>query len=324
MRVLAVAQGSLVLAAVVVTAWAALRAPTLKPSAPRAPGGVALDSGRPSAKREETAEPGATVALYASPSPSPPSDPSTAMARDGAALPPDLTQSDPELDLPGGGAAYCAPVSVSNSLMWLAARGYDRLAPEGATIKSRQVALVQALVTTKYMGTSPANGTGPAGVLRGLSQWVRHAGYRIARLQYQGWRGHPRRFDTGVTHPNLAWLAEALEARGAAWLHVGWYHRDRYQPGLRRRGGHWLTLVGVQQSDGEPTIAARDPAPYAGDTPTVEHVTLRKLEQGTLVDGLAALPAKGYYALTSGIQLKRPDDVPVIDGAVILVLEAPP
>lgn len=242
---------------------------------------------------------------------------------DAVLLPPDLTQSDPELALPRGGAAYCAPVSVSNSLMWLAAQGYGQLAPAGETPKSQQASLVRALASTKYMGTSPVDGTGPSGVLRGLSRWVEEAGYRAARLEYQGWRDHPVRFHTAVTRPSLGWLGEALNAGGVAWLHVGWYHTSRFQPGRRRRGGHWLTVVGVQERGeaGNTTLTVRDPAPYAGDTPTLEQVTLRELDRGMLVDGAVALPAKGYYELVSGLQLKRPDDVPIIDGAVILVLE---
>ncbi|MBN1606851.1 MAG: hypothetical protein JW940_09460 [Polyangiaceae bacterium] len=324
MRVAAVVQGSLVLAALVVTAWAALRAPAPTPSGPVAPEGAALGARRQTVvpRRGPESDPAVRPASTLS---GQPSEPLAPVGSRFDALPPDLSQNDPELALPGGGAAYCGPVSVSNWLTWLSSQGYERLVPEAGTPKRRQVALVRTLATLKYMGTSPFGGTGPVGLLRGLSRWIAHAGYRVARLEYQGWRQHPRKFATGVSHPKLSWLTDALEAGGAAWLHVGWYHKSRYQLGFRRRGGHWLTLVGVEQHSGEaPVITVRDPAPYAGEAPTLERVTLRELDKGTLVDVPAALPAKGYYQLVSGIHLKRPDDIPVIDGAVILVLEPAP
>jgi hypothetical protein len=321
MRVAAVVQGSLVVAALVVTAWATLRAPPPKQAGLQAPGDTALGAGQQSVA-PITRGPGMAGSTSA-PSRQP-SEPAASVGVPSDALPPDLSQNDPELALPGGGAAYCGPVSVSNWLMWLSSHGYEHLAPDAPTPKSRQIALVRTLATLKYMATSPVGGTGPVGLLRGLSRWVAHAGYRVTRLQYQGWRQHPRRFATGVAHPELGWLAEALEAKGAAWLHVGWYYRSRYQLGLRRRGGHWLTLVRVTRHGGEPpVISVRDPAPYAGEAPTLEQVTLRELERGTLVDVPAAFPAKGYYELVSGLRLKRPDDIPIIDGAVILVLEPP-
>jgi hypothetical protein len=325
MRVAAFVQGSLLLAALVVTAWAALRVPPPKQLGSRAPGDAASGAEQQTFAPEKEPESGPGTARPSSAPSKQPGEPSASVGSPSDALPPDLSQNDPELALPGGGAAYCGPVAVSNWLMWLSSQGYEHLAPEAGTPKERQIALVRTLATLKYMATSPAGGTGPVGLLGGLSRWIAHAGYRVARLEYQGWRQHPRRFATGVAHPKLGWLAEALEARGAAWLHVGWYHKSRYELGFRRRGGHWLTLVEVQQRSGEPpVISVRDPAPYAGEEPTLEQVTLRELEQGMLVDAPAALPAKGYYELVSGIHLKRADDIPIIDGAVVLVLEPVP
>lgn len=234
---------------------------------------------------------------------------------------PDLTQTDPGLDLPDGGNSYCGPVAVSNALMGLVARGYDRLAPPGRKQRNRQIDLVRALSSYRYMGTSPVGGTGPSGVLRGLSRWVGHAGYRIRRLQYQGWRHHPAAFRTGVRQPNPDFLASALKAEGVAFIHVGWYYKRQNHPGLLRRGGHWLTVERVQERGGEVWLGLRDPAPYAGMDPALEEVALQPLQEGWLFDPPVSFPARGYYRLGAGMHLKRPDDVAILDGAVVLVLE---
>ncbi len=245
-------------------------------------------------------------------------------------LPPDLLQTDPALGLPGGGMAYCGPVAVSNGLVWLSQRGFDALVPPGETPRQQQLALVRQISEVHFMATSQYGGTGPLGVLRGLSRWVKRAGYEIRRLEYQGWRGHQPQFSTGQKHPQIPWIAQALEEGGAAWLHVGWYHRKKYYPGLRRRGGHWLTVAAVEpwgdavgsseSSSDAAALRVRDSAPYAGEEPTLERVVLRRLEEGWLFDGDAGLPAEGYYALSSGLSLKRAEDIPVIDGAVVLTL----
>ena len=123
----------------------------------------------------------------------------------------------------------------------------------------------------------------------------------------------------GVLQPEVPWIAEALEAGGVAWLHVGWYHRSKL-PGMRRRGGHWLTVVEVEEQGASPVLTIRDPAPYAGVEETLERIKLRKIEKGWMIDHRAAFPAKGYYELTEGLELKRPEDIPIVDGAVILVV----
>ncbi len=261
-------------------------------------------------------------------------------------LPPDLLQTDPALGLPGGGLSYCGPVAVSNGLMWLQTQGFDALAPRGDDAFARQNALVRAIAGRRYMGTSPFDGTSPPGVLRGVSRWVKDAGYRIERLEYQGWRSNPADAATKAKHPQMDWIAGALRDGGVAWLHVGWYHAKRYYPGLHRRGGHWLTVVtaefaggslaaerGGRPPDGAPgrgpgaqepvrwILRVRDSAPYAGNEPTLERVTFSEIQKGWLFEGKMGLPAKGFFKVDSGLSLKRPDDIPVVDGAVVLVLE---
>lgn len=223
---------------------------------------------------------------------------------------PDLTQSDPRLALPGGGASYCAPVAASNGLVQLAPRCPGLVLPGG------QIELVRRLASARYFGTSSESGTGPTGVLVGLHRYLTHQGCAYRRLEYQGWRAHPARFGTGVRAPSLAWIAEAIAAGGTALLHVGWYAKSRYADAYGRRGGHWLT-VAAATADG---FVLHDPAPYAGPDFANEDVHAERLESGWLVDGKAALPAQGYYRLTGGMHTKRPDDVAILDGVVVLVM----
>ena len=318
MRAYTVSKSALAVALVGTMVWAGLQA-SADPPAPivQAPSSAARElsqtpppalEGMPSSDTPAQSEPAPIVT---------PGD-----TESSAEMPPDLTQTDPDLGLPGGGASYCGPVAISNWLVHWAAHGFDRLAPPGDTLKDRQVALVHKLSSAYYMATSPFSGTGPAGVLRGLDRWVRHAGYQIDRLEYQGWRHHPRAFSTGIKQPQISWLAEAVAQGGAAWLHIGWYHHHPRYLGLRRRGGHWLTLVRIEQAGPTAELRVRDSAPYAGDAPTLDRAVLRPLDDGWLFDHKTAFRGHGYYEVTGGLHLKHPDDIAVLDGAVVLVLNA--
>jgi hypothetical protein len=235
---------------------------------------------------------------------------------------PDLTQTDPELDLPGGGGSYCGPVAVSNSLMWLAEHGFEKLAPPGSSAHARQLQLVRDLGSRRYMATGANAGTGAAGLLAGLARYLKHAGYAYQRLQYQGWRAHAARFSGGSKIPQIGFVRDALEAGGVAWLNVGWYQPGVHGGVWRRHGGHWLTVVGLDvdasgnQAPG--ALAIHDPAPWAGDTPAVHFARLRTVGEGWLSTESGPFPAAGYQAL-DGILVKHDGDVAIVDGAVVLV-----
>lgn len=237
---------------------------------------------------------------------------------------PDITQTDPALALPGGGNSFCGPVAISNSLMYLAAHGYPALAPAGATVKERQVALVRLLGSPRYMGTGPRSGTGAMGVMHGLAKYVRHAGYEIARLEYEGWRQHPYEFTRHEPHPDLAWIGGAIAPRSAAWINVGWYKKSRYADAYRRNGGHWLAVVAAGTNDrGERdpgVLVLHDSAPYEDGGPLDVFARAARIDGGWMLDGSSAFPAKGYYVLGGGMYVKREGEVAIIDGAIVLEL----
>jgi hypothetical protein len=237
---------------------------------------------------------------------------------------PDLTQTDPELNVAGGGDAWCGPTAMSNALMWLAEQGRESLAPPGSDSRERQLALVRTLGSSRYMATTPTGGTGPKSLLTGLHAYLRDTGWSYQRLQYQGWRSHPVRFTTHEKAPKIDFIAKALHDGGVAIVHAGWYTPAKYGGNFHRRhGGHWLTVVGANvDENGKPsenTLVLHDPAPYSGSRPARHFVTVRKLEDGWLIAEDGPFPAKGHSVLEGGMRIKVPGDIAVLDGAVALV-----
>ncbi|MCA9598095.1 MAG: hypothetical protein KC776_32505 [Myxococcales bacterium] len=235
---------------------------------------------------------------------------------------PDLTQTDPELGLPGGGGSYCGPVAVSNSLMWLSEHGYQGLAPAGDDDHARQLELVRRLGSRRYMATGANSGTGAAAVLEGLARYMKDAGFGFHRLQYQGWRAHPAKYSGNDKIAQIGFIREALESGGVAWLNVGWYQPSPRGGVWRRHGGHWLTVVGMDvDAGGNPApgvLAIHDPAPWSGDTLVTHFARFRPIGDGWLSTEAGPFRADGYQAL-DGILVKHDGDVAIVDGAVVLV-----
>jgi hypothetical protein len=236
---------------------------------------------------------------------------------------PDLTQTDPELGLPGGGDSHCGPVAASNALAWLGQGALPKLLPDGASDKERQLRLVRALASKPYMSTSEYNGTGSRGVLKGIDLYLRAHGYRAARLEYQGWRAHQLRYSTGVRTPEVSFIAQGLTDGGVALVNVGWY-RPGQKPGVyRRKGGHWLTVVGAgvdaQGRDDPDALVLHDPAPWSGSEPRAHRVRAEPLGEGWLFGEDGPFPAEGFRVLRGDLEVKRPGEVAIIDGAVVLV-----
>lgn len=255
---------------------------------------------------------------------------------------PDLTQTDPALGVAGGGNSHCGPVAVSNGLVWLSQHGYPDLLPQPADdprtkisarndsperVHERQLELVREISAAPFMGTSRWSGTGPVGVLRGLHRFVKRHGYRYARLEYQGWRGHQKAFSTGVRKPQLPWIADALRQGGVAFIHVGWYKPVPRSKVLQRTGGHWLTVIGAGVDAhfraAPNTLVLHDPAPYAGDQPERVFATARELTEGWLLarGSRQAFSAKGYYSLEGGMHIKNEGDLAILDGVVVMVMD---
>jgi hypothetical protein len=235
---------------------------------------------------------------------------------------PDLTQTDPRGEFARGGKSYCAPVAVSNSLMWLYRRELDRSG-------TSQYDLVNLLASKPYMNTDPFDGTGPNGVMRGVRQFLEDRGLSETQyvLKFQGWRSHLPEYATGVREPRLPWIRETLESGGAVWLNLGWYRRDGDNDTYERVGGHWVTAVDAgrdRNGKSDPRIVAiHDPAPRAGQKPRRQFVTMVPLKSGGLIGKTRNLPhpAAGLFQLTGGMIIKTSADCAILDGAVALRIQ---
>jgi hypothetical protein len=238
---------------------------------------------------------------------------------------PDLMQTDPVAQLPGGGKNYCAPVSISNSLMWLAENGFDNLTPKLNNRKKSQLELARILGAKDYMNSE--DGTGMYGIFRGVSKYLKECDYEYSYLKCQTWRKHPKEFSSGVEVPNLDWIKEGLHGSSAVWLNCGWYKYHIKTKEYERIGGHWVTLVGYgvdENGKKNPNILiVHDPASRAGKEPAHEDVVVRRIKNGLLTGDKAGLPqnAKGYYKLGGGMHIKKSADVAILDGAVVLKLK---
>jgi len=239
---------------------------------------------------------------------------------------PDLMQTDPNGLLPDGGKKYCAPVSVSNSFMWLAENGFDNLAPKLKDRKKVQFEIVRILGTKEYMHSAD-DGTGMRGLFRGITKYLKDKSYEYRYFKYQGWRNHPRELSCNVAIPKLSWIKKGLRGSSGVWLNAGWYKYNLSTQEYNRIGGHWVTLVGYgidQQGKENPNILIiHDPASRAGKVFSHEYVLVERIKRGKLTGNKKGLPrpAKGYYKLGGGMHVKKTADVAILDGAVVLQMK---
>lgn len=237
---------------------------------------------------------------------------------------PDLLQTDKEADLPGRGTQYCLPVSVSNSFAWLAKNGFENLLEKGIGRKKAQIKAAYMLGSSDYMNTSLRNGTGTKGCLIGVDKYIKQKGYEHKRLEYQGWRYHPKKYMTGIKTPQLKWIKEGIIGKSAVWLNIGWYKYNKSSDEYNRIGGHWVTLVGYGVDENgkknENILIIHDPSPRAGRSFANEYVKIKKITSGTLTGRKWGLPqdASGYYIFEDGMHVKSIADLGIMDGAVVL------
>lgn len=216
---------------------------------------------------------------------------------------PDYTQSRIIGWQYGHGSEYCAPVAVSNSLIWMTGIG-----------SGGQTDLAKLLASSRYMNTNVWKGTRTRDLLNGVHAIAMDlfGGYRS--IEYQGWKKHPMQYSTGTRVPEFRWITEGIAMDSAVWLNVGWYRYDRQNDIYHRVGGHWVTLVGYDST----ILIIHDPAPRAGESYANEFVHTSMIDRGTLAGELTGLPrpARGYLRLGNGMHIKKVADIAIVDGAV--------
>lgn len=233
-----------------------------------------------------------------------------------AADTPDFSQTDSEAGFETSGEQFCAPTSVSNSLMWFAAHGYQELLPAAENKHDAQAEIIRQLGGGEFMNTSPAIGTDVRQIISGARKYVQQAGYQVSEIRYEGWR--PAGDAVTAEIPDLDDIKATIDDdKGAVWLNVGWYRFDEEASEYERRGGHWVTVVGYDGDD----LLIHDPSPATGDEFWTQRVSLTALTGGQLTGQQANLPrdAAGYYEVTG--EMKKGSSTCILDGAVLMTLE---
>lgn len=218
---------------------------------------------------------------------------------------PDLLQTLNSAGFAGDGQQFCAPVAVSNSLVWL----------EGNRDKKYQIDLVHKLSSPTYMNTNTVNGTNVFGVTQGVHRYAMERWGKYKTLEYSGWSKSPAQFRSNLKKPTLNWMTSALHRKGAVWLNIGWYNQEGIS--YRRAGGHWVTLVGYEQGK----LVIHDPAPRAGKIFSNQFISLNPLSGGQLISGTRTTTARDHFVISDGMATSSKGKFGIIDGAVIFELE---
>lgn len=213
---------------------------------------------------------------------------------------PDLLQTFASANFAGDGQQFCAPVAVSNSLVWF----------ENNKNQEYQIDLVKKLSSSNYMNTNIKNGTNVFGVIRGVHKYAieRWNGYKT--LEYSGWSKAPEEFRSHLEKPTLNWMTQALHPKGTVWLNIGWYKVDGSD--YRRTGGHWVTLVGYEQGK----LVVHDPAPRSGRTFSNQFISVRILNNGQLINSYRKTNARNHFIIEDGMSISSKAQFGIIDGAV--------
>jgi hypothetical protein len=250
---------------------------------------------------------------------------------DRAAATPDFCQTDPAGKFPAGGGYFCGPVAAANSLMFFARNGFPKLLPPAASDKESQIRMIHQLAAGDFMNTIGKRGTNPPRLMAGVEKFVGQAGYRVTRLEQQGWRDQTARFPAKSGIPTLAWIQQGIAAKGGTvWLNVGWYDRKPGSGNFQRIGGHWVTVVGCEPPQSHPAtppaILLHDPAPRTGKSPLTQRVSVATLTDGHLLVKTSSgktrrRDAAGFLTLNDGMKIKSGANTAIIDAAVWLQIQ---
>ncbi|MFW6107144.1 MAG: PEP-CTERM sorting domain-containing protein [bacterium] len=163
---------------------------------------------------------------------------------------PDYWQRDPAYGgFPNGGAAYCTPTSISNSIMWFDDHGWEDLVVDTADPKKDQFDLIEVLAGPDYCNTSPTGGSSVSDYVPGLQDYFDDSAYGTSPgfvVKYQGLAYTGDEW-TGVYAPQEDWIKAELSRCEDVILRVGWYYET--SPGvIERYGGHCVTFVGYDDT----------------------------------------------------------------------------
>ena len=236
---------------------------------------------------------------------------------------PDLTQKLERFGFKVEDSYYCAPVAVSNGLIWLSKNGYPNLARGYKDSENQQAHYAVILGGKQYMNTRrDRGGTSVVDIMRGLYKYVLECGYIPVSFRYQGWRTHPKVFSTQVRTPDLNWIKSGIVGSSLECLNVGFY---KYDPGTKiykRTGGHWVSLAGYgvdKNGAKDPSVLLiHDPASRDGLKKRTDYVKIAPIKEGYLQSRYGnPFAAKGFHRIVSGLKITG-ERIGIIDGAVVM------
>jgi hypothetical protein len=225
---------------------------------------------------------------------------------------PDFCQTDQRYGkFPGHGDELCAPVALSNTLIWLNHHGFPNLIPKEQSTKSEQADLIRLLCSEEYMKTDLNEGTPPKRVISGLELFLKSRGYGC-KIEQMGWRSSVHRIGNV---PDENWMLRSCMGNSNIVINVGWYksENDTY----KRLNGHWVTLVGYKTAGDKRVLLIHDPGTGSGNDKTTEALQIIPIPENRTLTPPTGQPidANGYFQL-KGIHLKRGADTAIIDGAI--------
>jgi hypothetical protein len=217
-----------------------------------------------------------------------------AAAPDKGAQTPCFWQRDPDGEFENEGRNHCAPVAISDGLIYLsAARGFSDLVAE--TGHDGQMALVNDLA--EKMATDAVEGTSPDKIVTGLLSYAETRGYSFDRLEVATWRSlraSNRKYKVAAK-PALNWMiAAAKDPDTVEVLNFGWYKQED-DGTYTRHSGHWVNVIGAGPGAGQLQVHNPMLQPDKQVTDTV--VTLKRLDDNfvlTMESG-DELKLAGYY-----------------------------
>ena len=239
---------------------------------------------------------------------------------------PDFSQTDPALNLPGGGTHYCVPVATANALVWYAKeRGYNDLLPvKGLSLTEKVSTVARQLGDSRYMSTAPKGGTSPVKFMQGLSSYISDAGYS-SKITFRGRWALPKKYGrVEVGAPDIYSIQDKFSSGSAVFLSVGFY-KEGDRPGeLKRISGHFVTVVGFGVDEkgnvDRDMVVLHDPGDRRSPSVKKRYLRLEEMRGNRFVNRRGdESDASGHLKITEGMRL-RSGIIGVIDAVVTLDL----
>lgn len=156
--------------------------------------------------------------------------------------------------LPNSGIMYCGPTAAMNVLAFLADHGASEMSPgsrDWTAAANYETMTARLNELGGLMGTDANNGTSLGGLQNGLLAWSKKAS---AKHQFGLVSEFPGE-DNGWQAPNLGIAAFAEAVGNPVIVSIGYYSPTVIQGpgnssfiGLRRTGGHFVTMTGFDNS----------------------------------------------------------------------------